>query len=47
MSYLYKKSLRLKAGKKEYQYSLGKDELPSFMGGMFGKSEEINGVQYQ
>ena len=45
MSYLYKKSLRFKAGKKEYQYSLGKDELPSFMGGMFGKSEEINGVQ--
>ena len=45
MSYLYKKSLRFKSGKKEYQYSLGKDELPSFKGGMFGKIEEINGVQ--
>ena len=44
MSYIFKKSFRLKAGKKEYQYSLGKDELPSFMGGMFGKSHEISGL---
>ena len=44
MSYIFKKSFRLKAGQKEYQYSLGKDELPSFMGGMFGKSQEISGL---
>ena len=45
MSYIYKRSLRFKSGAKEYVYSLGKNEVPSFMGGMFGKPEEISGIE--
>lgn len=45
MSYMFKKSLAFKSGKREYVYSLGKDEMPSFIGGMFGKPQEISGVE--